>query len=153
MYKIKHYILSLLLLCSSYCYSQLTVKNNTKVPIAFCIGWNEDNGSWAGLETKGWFTLYPGQSIEPGLYFTAADAYFFFYVRTLEAVPKEVTSGTKLLVHPTDAFDIKNCDMEYVKTQNPVYQWKPFKRKDLHFKKRQRAYTFEITMSDIIDAL
>lgn len=136
-------------------FSQLIIQNNLTVPITFAIGWEETgNPNWTGMETKGWYTLYPGQTIEPGLYFSATDDHFFFYAKTLSGPFKEVTSGTKMLVHPTDAFDIKNCDMQYVKDQNPVYQWRMFKRRDVHFKKRQeKSVLFQITLSDIADAL
>lgn len=43
-----------------------------------------------------------------------------------------------LLVHPTDAFEIKNANLEYTKELNAEYTWKSFKRIDVSFKAFQK---------------
>ncbi|MBS1512428.1 MAG: hypothetical protein JST86_16400 [Bacteroidetes bacterium] len=136
---------------SCKCFSQLVLKNKLLVPIEVCIGWNQDIGKWRGYETKGWFTIYPGQTIRPGLTFTSNHDFFLYYARTTTGVFNEVTKGITLLVNPTSSFDIKNADTENPKKQNPNYQWKAFKTRRVSFKKGQkRKYIFEITILNII---
>lgn len=140
-------------LMGSKSFSQLVLKNKLDVPIEVCIGWRQDTGDWKGYETKGWYTIYPGQSIKPGLKFTSNHDFFLYYARTTTGVFNEVTKGATLLIHPTNSFDIKNADMDYPKKQNPAYQWKSFKTRSVRFKKGQkRKYTFQITILDMISS-
>lgn len=122
-------------------HAQLFIKNSTNKPIDVAVAWYNEGGSFTGYVTKGWWSIEPGQTINPGISFTSTDDYFFFYSNGWEG-------DTKLLVS-SDAFTIKNADKQYVKDQSTKYKWVLFKRVDVHFGKfEKKTYTLNLTSNE-----
>lgn len=124
-------------------YSQLSIKNNSSEPISIAVGWYSEKEEFTGFITKGWYNIEPGHTIDPGLYFTSNDDYFYYYAFSKTG---EWKGDNKLLVHSTDAFNIENANLEYVKNQNSNYQWRSFKLKEVHFDwLEEKKYTLTLT--------
>lgn len=120
--------------------AQLFIKNETSEPVSIAVGWYSEGGSYTGYVTKGWYNIEPGETIDPGLTFTATDDYYFYYAKGWEG-------DTKLLVSD-EAFNIKNADKQYVKDQNANYRWALFRRKDVHFEwLEKKTRTLRLTES------
>lgn len=123
-------------------YSQLSIKNNSSEPISIAVGWYSEKEEFTGFITKGWYNIEPGHTIDPGLSFTSDDDYFYYYAFSESW---EWKGDYELLVHSTDAFNIKNAHLEYVKNQNSNYQWKNFRLKEVHFDwLQERKYTLTL---------
>ncbi len=133
-------------------FSQVLIENDLSVPISVCFGWEQQKGDWKGMRTYGWFSIDPGQTINPGLPLLPMgnNGHFFYYAKTTSGPFREVTTGNaNMLVDPINAFDIKNADLSYTKDQHPDYDWRPFIRKEVHLKALQTVYTWKMTILDI----
>jgi hypothetical protein len=126
-------------------YSQLSIKNGSSEPITVAIGWYSESEEYTGFVTKGWYNIEPGHTIDPGLYFTSNDDYFYYYAFS-KSWEWKGGGDYKLLIHSTDAFTIKNAHLDYVKNENSSYQWRNFKLKEVHFdwlEERKHTLTLE----------
>lgn len=129
------------------------IENNLPTPIIVCIGYHLKNSEWRGMISQGWYTVEPGQTTPPIHNFSGDNEYFLYYVQSTTNPLMRVTNGqTRLLVHPTNAFNIRNADLSYIKSTNPEYEWRIFKKRVMHFGfLEERKYTFRINISDVVD--
>lgn len=124
--KIKTAFLVSFIFAFAFCVqAQLSFKNSTSKPISVAIGWYSEGNDYTGYVTKGWYSIEPGETINPGLTFTSNDDFFFYYVKGF--------GGDNELLVADDAFEIKNANLQYVQDANPQYNWVKFKRVDVHF--------------------
>lgn len=105
--------------------SQVFFKNSYDEPVWVVIGYYSDTKEYKGWVTKGWYKVSPGERKEI-LSFNPMGQYLYYYAQTKDA-QKKFEGKTNLLVHPTDAFNIKNADKEYVQKETPAYKWYKFR--------------------------
>lgn len=123
----KKFLLIIILLISITSKAQVSFKNNYTKPVNIAIAWYHNAKDFKGWYSKGWFKVEPGEKIQVLSYLPNCNIYY--YAKT--------TDGTKIfdgkqsfLVNPSDAFTIKNADMEYVKSSNSSYKFYGFREHD-----------------------
>jgi len=104
--------LSIIIFLFQLGHSQTYFTNTGNKPVTLAIAWKIQSESFTGLICKGWITVIPGGRIN-----TEATGDIWFYKKG-----DKYKSGQKVLVGTGD-FTIQNADMQYVKDQNPKYQW------------------------------
>jgi uncharacterized membrane protein len=118
--------------------SQLLVKNETSETVSICFGWyNESNGFFS---TKGWYTVRPGETVNPGLNFTSNDDTFYYYAEGWEG-------DTRLLVK-SDVFEIDRANLNVTMDKDSKYRWELFRKKNVQFSwLEEKKYTLRLTES------
>jgi len=114
-----------LILTSFVAKSQVFFNNSYDEPVWVALAYYRDTKEYKGWVTKGWFKIAPGEKKEI-LSFNPMGQYLYYYAQTKDA-KKKFEGKTSLLVHPTDAFTIKNADKEYVQKEKPAYKWYKFR--------------------------
>lgn len=123
-------------------FSQIYFKNNTEEPVfvAFCMYYDGENSKYFGSE--GWFKVEPGDKkmVSSAIGFND-NIYYYAYSTTSN---KKFEGDTKILVHPTDKFFIKNVNKEYKKQENDNLEWRKFRHIDMNSGTLQLKYTIEL---------
>lgn len=103
---------------------EVYVKNNTGETVWMAYGYTHKDGM--GATTKGWYKLTPGKKV----YCTTLNFEDVGNVFLLSAHTKNCTKVThgeyNLLVHPTDAFKIKNADKSSTAKRHPEFTYNRF---------------------------
>lgn len=121
----KKLILSLILILSAFfANAQVYFKNNYDEPLWVTLGYHVNTKEFEGWKTVGWFKVIPGEKKEL-LSFNPSGQYLYYHAHT-EGRVKSFGGESNLLVHPVNAFKIKNADKEYVKEEHPEYAWYKF---------------------------
>lgn len=120
--------------------TQLLVKNETSETVSICFGWfNESNGFFS---TKGWYTVRPGETVNPGLNFTSNDDTFYYYAEGWEG-------DTRLLVK-SDVFEIDRANLNITKDKDSKYRWELFRKKNVKFSwLEEKKYTLRLTEASV----
>ena len=141
----KLFISFLLSIIINISYSQIRVENTIHLPIFFSYGYYEsadtDN---KGFYTKGWWKILPNETITinvPFSFITHPTIYYTFNSDKGNFRTKEQTDGKNnflLLVDPVNPFFIRNAHMNYVKDNNPNYEYRYFNTKNLTLSQAQQ---------------
>ena len=112
---------------ANYSTAQLKFQNSQDHPIHVAIAYYENDESFTGWFSKGWYELEPGETkvlIAGDLEYST----YFFYAQDSEGA--EWTGGGKysFIVDPVNVFTIKNADKEYQLKDDRIY--KAFKKID-----------------------
>ncbi len=132
---------AIMLFCASICKAQLYFKNNTDDPVFVCVTMYHDGKNSKYWGSEGWWRVNPGDRVEVSNVI-GFNNNIYYYAKSAVS-NKEYTGDYNMLVHPTDKFAIKNCDKEYVKTENPQYIYKKFRHVNMNTKVLQTKYTIE----------
>lgn len=108
-----------------YSKAQLKFQNSQDHPIHVAIAYYQNNDSFTGWFSRGWYEIEPGETkilIAGNLEY---NTYFFYAV---DSQGSEWKGGGKysFIVDPVDAFEIKNADKVYQLKDNRTY--KAFKK-------------------------
>lgn len=122
--------------------AQIYFQNNTDEPVyvAFCMYYNGNSSKYFGSE--GWFKVDPGDKKTVSSAIGFNDNIYYYAKSTIS--DKVYEGDTKILVHPTDKFFIKNADKAYNLTENPDYEWRNFRHIDMNQGTFQLKYTIEL---------
>jgi uncharacterized membrane protein len=147
----KYKILSFFLFISMGAWAQLHIKNTSDKTFYVSIGWYQDAGSNTGYMTRGWFTIAPGETVDPGLTFSSEDHFYYYAVSSDESV--QFVGDKKLLVAQEGRFEIKNADQPSTKDKTQSYVWKGMKEVDVSFgDSKNRSYTLQLmTNTNVLD--
>lgn len=106
---IKRYalFLTLIFLCSTRGWAQLTLINPSDRAVSMAVGFYVEKGIWQGWNTKGWTTIAPHDSatLLPGG--IAGNA--FYYHGRIAGCDQRYEGSYALFVHPTDVFSVANA--------------------------------------------
>ncbi len=129
-------------LISNISFSQIYFKNNTEEPVyvAFCMYYDGESSKYFGSE--GWFKVEPGDKKIVSSAIGYNDNIYYYAYSSISG--KKFEGDTKILVHPTDKFFIKNANKEYKKTENPSLEWRNFRHVDMNSSTLQLKYTIEL---------
>jgi uncharacterized membrane protein len=110
---------------ANYSKAQLKFQNSQDHPIHVAIAYYENDESFTGWFSRGWYELEPGETkvlIAGDLEYNT----YFFYAQDSEG--SEWIGGGKysFIVDPVNAFTIKNADKEYQLKGDRIY--KAFKK-------------------------
>jgi uncharacterized membrane protein len=110
---------------ANYSKAQLKFQNSQDHPIHVAVAYYENDASFTGWFSRGWYTLEPGETkvlIAGDLEYST----YFFYANDDQGA--EWIGGGKysFIVDPGDAFTIKNADKEYQLKGDRTY--KAFKK-------------------------
>lgn len=109
--------------------SQIYFHNNYTKPVIVVLGYYLNTDAFQGWVTEGWYTVDPGETTKL-LDWLPLNHPICYYAQTKDGV-KKFDGDASFLVDPTNAFIIKNADMQYVKDDNATYQW--YKFRQVHF--------------------
>lgn len=123
----KNYLIGVLcyLFFANYSNAQLLFNNSQDDPIYVAVAYYENNESFKGWFSRGWYELEPGETkvlIAGNLEY---DTYFFYAIDSKGAEWRGAGKYS-FIVDPVDAFEIKNADKEYQLKGNRSY--KSFKK-------------------------
>jgi uncharacterized membrane protein len=125
--------------------AQLKLKNSSNKPVFVAYAMQSNEKGSDAWWTYGWYACDPNETI------TISSAVglspnVYYYAKSKDG--KTVWNGTNrdgsanLLVHNTEAFKIKNANMDYVAKEHPEYSWLSFRLIKIPVYKAQ--YTIEI---------
>lgn len=126
----KNVFLIAALVFTGFCNAQLYFKNQSTKPVYVAYVMQNNDKSDKSWYSHGWYSVEPGDNVA----ISSAIGWnqnIYFYAKSHDG--KTVWDGTNrdgsvsFLVHPNDAFSIKNANLEYVKEENPAYQWLSFR--------------------------
>lgn len=123
----KKILFLMLLVASMTSKAQVYFKNNYDKPVYVAVAYYMSTSDYKGWVSSGWYKAEPGDKVQ--LIGYLPNSYIYYYAETTDNT-KTFDGETSFLVHPTDAFTIKNADMDYVKTNDPAYEWKSFRKYD-----------------------
>jgi len=132
----KIYVLLFVVVFAKTVNSQLLVKNETSETVSICFGWfNESNGFFS---TKGWWNVWPGETVNTGLNFTSNDDTFYYFAEGWEG-------DTRLLVK-SDVFEIDRANLNITKDKESEFRWELFRKKNVKFSwLEEKKYTLRLT--------
>ena len=122
----KNILLSFLLIfiCQNL-QSQIYFKNNYNKPVFVAVGYYRDWEEFKGWVTSGWFYVLPNEKKEV-LSYNPMNENIYYYAET-KGAEKVFEGDSPLLIHPVSEFTIINADKDYVKDENPTYNWAKFR--------------------------
>ena len=132
------------MMVSLYSNSQLSFTNSRNRPVYVAIAYSVKSDSYDGFYSKGWYKVEPGETKK---ILNGDLEYRYYYYYAYESGTDVVWEGTtSFLVHPQNAFEIKNADKKYVIEEKSEYEWRKFKTLDVG---DDRAYKLEFIESEI----
>lgn len=134
--------LSFFLLFTINSKAQIYFQNNTSEPVfvALCVYYDGSNSKYWGSE--GWWKVEPGDKKEVSSAIGFQDNIYYYAFSSVSN--KEYAGNVNILVHPTNAFSIKNADKEYKQKENPEYVFKKFRHVDMNQGAFQLKYTIQL---------
>lgn len=138
-------LLSFFVLSLKIASSQLYFKNNSSKPVYVAYAMQNNNKNNKAWYSQGWYSVDPGGRIQlssavglnPNVYWFAKS-----HDQKSEWNGKNRDNSASFLVS-SEAFNIKNANLQYVLDQNPSYYWKSFRH--IKIGTFQTKYTIEIT--------
>ena len=126
--------------------AQLRFENNSSKPVYVSYvmkSFAADDKAWY---SNGWYACDPGQTITLSTY-VGLNQNIYWYAKSTDGKfiwdGKGTESGRSNLV-ANNAFKIKNCNLDYVKKENPNYYWLKFR----HIKLASTQTRYIIRISD-----
>ena len=122
--------------------AQIYSQNNTNEPVfvALCMYYDGSSSKYWGSE--GWWKVEPGDKKEVSSAIGFQDNIYYYAFSSISN--KEYAGDVNILVHPTNAFSIKNADKEYNQKENPEYVFKKFRHVNMKQGAFQLKYTIEL---------
>ncbi len=124
-------IISSLILSFTIAKSQIYFKNNYSEPVWVSYVYYENTRKFDGWISNGWYKVVPGEK-KMLLESNPFGRYVYYYAQSMAngKVKKAFDGKSSFLIHPTDGFNIKNADKEYVMKDNPSYKAVKFRKID-----------------------
>jgi uncharacterized membrane protein len=122
--------------------AQIYFQNNTNEPVfvALCMYYDGSSSKYWGSE--GWWKVEPGDKKEVSSAIGFQDNIYYYAFSSISN--KEYAGDVNILVHPTNAFSIKNADKEYNQKENPEYVFKKFRHVNMNQGVLQLKYTIQL---------
>jgi uncharacterized membrane protein len=139
------FIFAVLLFSVSISKAQLYFKNNSNAPVIVAYVMQSNDKSDEAWYSHGWYSCDPNATITLSSAVGLNPNVYWF------AVTKDGKSswngknrdGSISFLTDSQAFNIKNANLQYVKDQNPSYTWESFRHIEIGLLKTK--YTIEIT--------
>jgi uncharacterized membrane protein len=148
--KIKKTIVIILLFSAFKLTAQLRFQNNSSIPVyvAYVMqSFATDDKAWY---SHGWYSCEPGQTITLSTT-VGSNPNIYWYAKSTNGKfiwdGKGTESGRSNLV-TNNAFEIKNCNLDYVKQRNPNYYWLKFRH--IKLTSSQTKYIIRISDDELI---
>lgn len=125
MKKITTLLILTLTLLTNRAFSQILFKNNYSKPVFAALAWYQDTPEYKGWVSSGWYKVIPGERKEI-LTYKPLNGYIYYYAKEFDS-DLEFTGNNAFIIHPTEAFRIKNANQQYVIDENSQYVWKRFR--------------------------
>jgi uncharacterized membrane protein len=136
-------IMAISALFTSKVQSQIYLENHTNEPVWVVLTMYYGKKNFKAWHSDGWYKVEPNEkkliSSAIGL-----DSDFIYYYAHTSGKTKEYKGEQPFLVDPVNAFNIRNADLEYVKNENPKYEWRYFRKVDMNTKLLQLKYTIHL---------
>ena len=110
---------------ANYSKAQLKFQNSQDHPIHVAVAYYEDDNSFTGWFSRGWYEIEPGETavlIAGDLEYST----YFFYAVDSEGAEWKGAGKYSFIVEPVNAFTIKNADKSYQLKDDRIY--KDFKK-------------------------
>ena len=110
---------------ANYSMAQLKFQNSQDHPIHVAVAYYEDDNSFTGWFSRGWYEIEPGETavlIAGDLEYST----YFFYAQDSEGAEWKGGGKYSFIVEPVNAFTIKNADKSYQLKDDRIY--KDFKK-------------------------
>ena len=110
---------------ADYSKAQLKFQNSQDHPIHVAVAYFEDDDSFTGWFSRGWYELEPGETkvlISGDLEYDT----YYFYAEDSRGAEWKGAGKYSFIVEPFSAFEIKNADKDYQLKDDRIY--KDFKK-------------------------
>ena len=120
---------------------QLKITNTTSQPINVAVAYQNKTGDFNGYYSVGWYNILPGETKETLSGILISRNYYYYAETEDMSLAWEGNGEYTFLVDPTNGFNIKNANQQYVQDQTPSYAWEKFRMLDVG-----HSITFTLTL-------
>jgi uncharacterized membrane protein len=142
----KFQLLILILTFSTFTFkvqAQIYLQNHTNEPVWVAITMFYGKKNFKAWNSAGWYKVEPREKKQISSAIGLDSDIIYYYAQTANTV-KEYKGEQQFLVNLTNGFNIRNADLPYVKTDNPTYEWRYFRKIKMNVKLFQLKYTIDL---------